>query len=261
MKITSLILLASTFSTIGFNASAQVTVSSFEKSLPAPDISEAKENSLTPQTLDANSLADKLEAAGWDVQRDKHGNLIITRSTYADAEASVEAANSSPWQDIENQLQQSGWSTRQDVDGSLILFPPAAPVFATADTTTATTAVPADSFESMQQKLRDSGWQVTNAADGSVLLYPPELKTSSKPRPCPGIPQTADIPMPVDSWQKAHSIAINWLENQTGFPASIGRIRKILNIYIVSVVAKQAPHTLLQQIAIRSSDGAIIVLN
>jgi len=249
MKNVSATLLAATLAVFCGSINAQVTVSSFEKTLENPEV----ENS-TVQTLDTADLTRKLEAAGWHVLQEENGNLIVTRNSRV---RNSVTSGTNPWQDIERQLQETGWTTRRDADGSLVLIPPAKPTTAAPVVQTGQTG----SFEDMQQKLREAGWEVTNTADGSILLYPPSSKVTNKPRACPGTPQTAHVTLPVDSWQKAHSIATNWLNHQSGFNATVGKIRKILNVYIISIVADRTPHTLIQQIAIRNTDGAVIVLN
>ena len=249
MKKLSATLLATTLAVFWGSINAQVTVSSFEKTLETPQTDAS-----TDQKLDTADLTRKLEAAGWHVLEEENGNLIVTRKAGDKNDA---ASGAKQWQDIEQQLQETGWTTRRDADGSLILIPPAIPAPEAPAAKTGQTG----SFEDMQQKLRDAGWEVTNTADGSILLYPPASKVTNKPRACPGLPQTAGVSLPVDSWQKAHSIATDWLNHQSGYNATVGKIRKILNVYIVSIVADRTPHTLIQQIAIRNSDGAVIVLN
>ncbi len=254
MKKISAILLTMTLSTLSAGIGAQVTVSSFENTLAAPDTSEQTGTDTSINALDTTKLVDKLEAAGWKVRQESNGSLIIMH----DGGTAAAASRENRWKEIEQQLRKSGWKTLQDADGSLILIPPEKPIVTAPKAEKSDTE---ESFQSMQQKLRDAGWQVTNTADGSILLYPPEQTPTNKPRACPGIPQTAGVTLPVNSWQKAHDIAVSWLKGQSGYHASVGRIRKILNIYIVSIVADRTPHTLLQQIAIRNHDGAVIVLN
>ena len=85
--------------------------------------------------------------------------------------------------------------------------------------------------------------------------------TGGKPSPVVGTPPQLEIALPVNSWQEAYDISSAWLASQSEFDATVGRIRKILRVYVVSIVTAEEPYTLLQQIAIRTSDGAVIVLN
>ncbi|WP_293886009.1 hypothetical protein [Thiolapillus sp.] len=74
MKKLSATLLATTLAVFWGSINAQVTVSSFEKTLETPQT-----NASTDQKLDTADLTRKLEAAGWHVLEEENGNLIVTR--------------------------------------------------------------------------------------------------------------------------------------------------------------------------------------
>ncbi len=254
MNKTSVILLTATLILFCENINARATLSSYEKSL-----NTSKEKTATVQTLNTKDLSRKLKATGWHVTEAENGNLIINRSdTNPSNISSIYGADK--WQEIEQQLQQTGWITRRDPDGSLILVPPPPHLPEAAEVKNEQIAK-ANNFQDLQRKLREAGWKVSNTTDGNILLYPPTATSFDKPTACPGIPQTAGVSVPVNTWQKAHQIAVAWLHQQPGYHAMVGKIRKVLNIYIISIVNNQMPHKLIQQIAIRNTDGAIIVLN
>ncbi len=256
MKRKIWLLMATTVSLVfGSSLYAQTTVSDYERSLTE----EAPPSGLEKtKNLDLDQLSQRLQAAGWRVDRDAQGNLVARRRE----QTASHKSDSSAWADVEQQLQQTGWTTRRDADGSLILAPPATQNDAVVETDEAS-GDSMGSFDQIQDKLRAAGWKVNKTADGNLLLYPPDRvkSTDSKPLACAGTPLPADIELPVDSWAKANAIAHAWLLQQTGFNAAVGKIRKVLNVHIVSIVADRPPYKLIQQIAIRKNDGAVIVLN
>jgi hypothetical protein len=71
----------------------------------------------------------------------------------------------------------------------------------------------------------------------------------------------ANFELPIDDWAEANSIANAWLKSADNKTLAIGKIRKILRVYLVSIVTNEAPFVLQHQIAIRQSDGHVIVLN
>ncbi len=180
------------------------------------------------------------------------------------------------WQQFQQTLQQAGWFTEVEADGSLRLEPPqtvASPQQKAAKSRhkltpeSKSSSNKDNSFLTKQQQLelQESGWLVTKNQDGSVLLYPPEKTDpgidAGKSPACPGTVTGIKLSLPVNTWKEAHDIAKDWLNNQAVTNAVVGKIRKILDIYLVSIVSDTAPHSLKQQIAIRNSDGAVIVLN
>ena len=209
------------------------------------------------------ALEQALEETGWSVHRDINGDLILAPGAPpASTVNGVTAADQ--WPHLAEKLRSAGWQVDNETDGSLRLVPPATnqktevagPVQATESSATSSD----QSDKSMQQKLRDTGWNVSQARDGSLLLYPPESK-GAKPLPCPGNLTSVHVPLPVDNWHEAYDIAWTWLSVQQPFSAAVGKIRKIFDVHLVSIVSSSPPHQLIQQIAIRNSDGAVIVLN
>jgi len=213
------------------------------------------------------SLEQALKETGWSVQQNAEGSLILSFQESSDPAQNGSASATDHWPQLQSKLQDAGWQVEREADGSLRLTPPETEVATKENTVTQDTVTHTKktdekkSFQDIQQDLRDTGWGVTNSPDGSILLYPPDKPDLEKPQPCPGTALTLNIALPVDNWGEAHDIAQDWLSNQSPFNAAVGKIRKILDIYLVSIVADAAPFNLIQQIAIRSSDGTVIVLN
>lgn len=246
-----------------------------------------------PERDSMESLRERLEAGGWDVRRDENGSLIVTRnadraaeapppSSFLDTEARSrlnkagwrleEATDGSlvlippagktdknrktdPMEDFRQELQAAGWNTQRTEEGSLLLYPS---LPATNKKTNKNSF--AVMTEQSLKRLRDAGWTVHQGVEGELLLYPPDKK-QSEIAVCPGVKTTAQVSLPVDHWKEAASIARSWLETQPFENLTVGRIRKVLRVHLVSIVNDTKPHRLRHQIAIRNRDGAVIVLD
>lgn len=214
-----------------------------------------------PANINMKKLAKELEASGWKVRREADGTLVLEPR-----EPEISQGTTPPrkdrWLEIQQKLQRAGWSAEREADGSLRLKPPVTAARVEPDVAVTDSEPGNESlFSGMQGRLRDSGWRVTHATDGSILLYPPGKPKSDKARPCPGSAPAVEVTLPVDNWQEAYDIARGWLDNQSISHASVGKIRKILNIYLISIVSSEAPYSLIQQVAIRNSEGTVMVLN
>ena len=213
------------------------------------------------------SLEQALKETGWSVQQNAEGSLILSFQESSDPAQNGSASATDQWPQLQSKVQDAGWQVEREADGSLRLTPPETEVATKENTVTQDTVTHTKetdekgSFQGIQQDLRDAGWGITNSPDAASCFTRPTSLIWKNPEPCPGAALTLDIALPVDNWGEAHDIAQAWLGNQSPFNATVGKIRKILDIYLVSIVADAAPFNLIQQIAIRSSDGTVIVLN
>ncbi len=205
--------------------------------------------------LPLSGLEQALKDTGWSVQQEPDGSLILIPGDTTKNSSKGESTLADGGFEMQRELQAAGWKVNREADGTLVLFPQV--------TSASQQAQPITSMldARMQQQLQQAGWGITENSDGSVLLYPPEQSRSSLPLASSGTVPSIPLSLPVDNWQEAYAISQSWLDRQTPYQATVGKIRKVLRIYLVSIVSENAPHTLLQQIAIRSSDGAVIVLN
>jgi hypothetical protein len=73
--------------------------------------------------------------------------------------------------------------------------------------------------------------------------------------------QSGEIVLPVDEWSEARRIAQAWLDVQGTEASAVGKIRKVLRVYLVSIVEAKAPYGLRHQIAIRTRDGKVVPLD
>ena len=205
----------------------------------------------------------RLGEAGWTISQAADGSLLLfpPRSQPAPGSspthqpgAGQEDTENRPLESLKAKLEAAGWRTRYTQDGSLLLFPAAPEPASQADTGEA----PLD--EALQKRLKEAGWTVRKEKDGSLLLFPPRLRAALL-QPCPGVRTLTNVPLPLADADAARAVATAWLE-ASGLPnAAVGRIRKVLRIHLVSIVAREQPHRLLHQLAIRNRDGHVILLD
>lgn len=222
-------------------------------------------------SIDLHALGNKLEAAGWKIERKADGNLELYPREAAKKEATTtrkEKPAPSPadkrWDQMQQQLNAAGWKVSREDDGSMVLIPPGELVQAAAPEEKAAPEKQADSMQTMQEKLREGGWQVTENSDGSILFYPPKQQPGEKGtiRPARGFAPPADFKLPVSSWSQARALTLKWLKQQSPGNLKVGKIREIYEVYLVSIISGARPnHRLGHQIAIRRSDGHIIILS
>jgi hypothetical protein len=206
-----------------------------------------------------------LERAGWEVQRSNDGSLILRPSPGPGPETpsapATPLAESDP--DRWAPLRDAGWRVEIGEDGSTFLYPPAKEPAAEAPIA----QKPAPSTEpDVKRLMAERGWRVERLPDGSVILRPQVRKTAPAevvPAPgyVPGVIRDAVVTPPVDQWAEARRIAYDWLAVFGNDTMTVGRIRKILRVYLVSVVEKAPPHRLVHQLAINAADGRVVLLN
>lgn len=257
------------------NVNALDSVSSYEKSLIENAESKLKVNSnnLNQDNYDLNQLANELKKRGWKIDKENDGTLVLRPKELLKSEKSSEKTTNNetreidPWQQIQKKFSQAGWLIEQDTDGSTFLYPKRKSTSSTEDRElnkiNETINIEKNHFLStdIQKQLKETGWNMTNNPDGSLSLYPPKKIPSDTPKPCSGTTTMVNIELPVNSWQEAHDIAQAWLQDHSINNAAVGKIRKIINVYIISIVANKSPYTLQHQVAVRSHDGAVILLN
>lgn len=237
------------------------TVSSYEQSRLAQDkpVSDANYN--------LEQLSVELEKRGWKVAKEKDGSMILKPQMPTKKNMGKTSSSGDQWQQVKEKFNNAGWDVVRDNDGSIRLYSQAEtskPENTEAAVTTANTAISLkkDNLLSadMQTQLETMGWGISKSSDGSLSLYPPAKKKIS-PEPCHGTIGTINIDLPVNTWQEAHDIASQWVQANSISNDSVGKIRKIVNIYIISIVSATPPHALLHQVALRTDNGAVILLN
>lgn len=134
-------------------------------------------------------------------------------------------------------------------------------------------------FNIVEKMPADTLWQIKRSEGDGILLYPvlPNKNTNQNKeiamqeqainfKDSDGRVQIkgSDIELPIDSWEKAHQAAQYWLqqvENKAGNQGLlVGKIRKILRVYIISIVEDKKPFNLVYQVAVVGHNGDIIRL-
>ncbi len=214
-----------------------------DRSTPAPGSTPAMDR-----------LADALTQRGWRVSRDADGNLILQKPL---TKPKAPSAHTPVDEESLDRLRDRGWKVERDDEGNLRLYPPVPEKEHPPTVINGGSEAALD--QGMKDHLRQAGWTIEEEADGALWLYPPD--TTTRIHPCPGETPTAAVELPVDSWSKAHSLARAWVKKHQLTNVTVGRIRKILRIYLVSLVTLSSPHRLVHQLAIRSKDGHLILLD
>ncbi len=237
-----------------------------------------------------SALDQAFHKAGWDAEwlADGSVNLRPTptpadapvdslRPTPALADAPGDSAAQSPAANGEQQkwdrLRAMGWRVEKSPDGSTLLYPPGedGPAQKPSQARAATGAPATAPQPKLEDLLRARNWRVERAKDGSLLLYPQARKEggewsgAAKVEPCPGVVPTpandVNIELPVDQWAEAKLIAQAWIDRFGGPGLAVGKIRKVLRVYVVSVVETAPPFRLRHQIVVNAQDARTIVLN
>ena len=206
---------------------------------------------------DLATLQARLEERGWRVERDADGSLLLYPKDGGDATA--DGVRVAPLDDVRALLLASGWTVEKKEGGDLLLYPgasPGAPVAQTQDK-----RVRQDDLAAVRKAVEQSGWQTERRPDGSLVLYPRGAAGAppQSPATVPTLAEQVGVKLPVDTWREAQRIAGRWVQQQQR-RLTVGRIRKVNWIYLVSIVDSKPPYRLRNQLVIRSQDGRVIPL-
>lgn len=236
----------------------------------------------------ADSLRQALEQQGWQSQEEADGSLVFQPPSTSEPE--VADVTPPPSSDLETLLRNQGWQVQTADDGGLIVeLPmmepeaPEQPQPPEAAEVSSKEVAPTPPREDSPPSAPDTGgtiltpaqaeqqgglrhWHMETEPDGSVVLRPRSTDVETAPTasltPCPGTDLSIPgMELPVDNYSEAHALAAAWLERAGVESAVVGRIRKILKVYIISIVKSDPPHLLLHQIAVRASDGHVLMLH
>jgi len=232
---------------------------------PAEPVVQGDDDRIVTSNFDQMKLI--LEERGWKVERDESGSLLLYPSqqrpvTVAQVVA-AESREDDRFNDLQVLLRASGWQVDRDESGHLLLQPGSPEV--TTEAKQATVYGEISQLVKASDALAAAGWKVREKVDGSLLLFPQDARTVARvenPRSAGSSDpvSTGQVTLPVDSWKEARDIAGHWLEQQAQETYTLGRIRKINWVYLVSIVDMSPPHNLINQIAIRSQDGRVVPL-
>lgn len=203
---------------------------------------------------DLQRLQADLERKGWQVERDRDGSLLLYPGGRGSNATGSEPA--APLDDIRALLAASGWVVEKREGGDLLLYPgspssPTAPPPAAAE-------VGQTDLDAVEKAVEQAGWRAERKEDGSLILYP-RSAASTTVRAAEQDPVSAGrVTLPIDSWKEARLVGLHWLRLQQDDTLTLGRIRKVNWIYLISIVDKSPPYRLRNQLAIRSQDGRVV---
>ncbi|MCU7916818.1 MAG: hypothetical protein KZQ95_00485 [Candidatus Thiodiazotropha sp. (ex Epidulcina cf. delphinae)] len=215
----------------------------------------------------SDSLRQSLQAQGWQEYLATDGSVIYRQA--APRSGIVNQPDSTVDQgrrQLGEALEDHGWQAVWQADGSLILKPQVSQRDPAAEDRPA-------AAQSQAERIADlpgfEYWRVERDEDGSVRFHPlasspaGEAVTADQAilGSCDGfVVQSAQVSLPVDLWPEVNALARQWLTMSGLQGLQVGKVRKILRIYLVSLVRDTAPYQLAHQLAIRASDGRVMLL-
>ena len=165
-------------------------------------------------------------------------------------------------------LEQRGWRVRQDASGNTLLIPDKGAAPSGSGGTTPAAGPAGRSMADFRRTAEAAGWRIESTADGSLMMYPPgssAAPTAATPSPdggCLGTvaPSVADgsIGLPISDGASARRLAREWLVEQRATGSTVGRLRQINRIYVVSIVDDRPPFQLRNQLIIRADNGHLL---
>lgn len=185
--------------------------------------------------------------------------------------------------DIHEMLRERGWRILTDMDGNTLLTPmhPAAtePVASASKARVRRAEPEANPIDQppagepttrFRQVLEEKGWTVLMNSDGSMMVYPaaanlqaPPIREATDTTPsgyCEGITLIAEeVQLPVNFEEKAQLLSTAWIANFGRADYAVGKARKVNQLFVVSIVDSEPPHTLHNQLVVREN-GTIIAL-
>ncbi|MBL3528863.1 MAG: hypothetical protein JMN27_14960 [gamma proteobacterium endosymbiont of Lamellibrachia anaximandri] len=214
-----------------------------------------------------DSLKRSLKAQGWQEDQQEDGSVIYRQTpVQSESENTPLGTDGQQREQFGKALDGRGWQADWDPDGSLILRPQRSAAVQAVGTHPA----PTDSETDLIPDLPGfKYWRIEKGEDGAMLFHPlpkppgTEVTTSNQTavERCEGYQfDTARVSLPVDQWPEANELAQKWLERSGLHGLLVGKIRKILRIYLVSLVDDTSPYALKHQLAIRASDGHVMLL-
>ena len=169
---------------------------------------------------------------------------------------------------LEAALKRHGWRVEYDSEGSLLLFPPVPdPVSEPVDPPPAEVGetIDATDLDALQAAAAERGWGHRREEDGSLVLVPPGRSSESADAPSCQIGMVRvsgaeEVPLPVDTADKAGRLAEFWLQESGVDSLAIGRIRQVNRLFLVSMVEDEQPFFLHTQLVIRADDGCLFAV-
>ena len=224
----------------------------------APESAAAENPSaVAPGAADLHQLQALLGPANWRVAQDSAGNIFLFPSPRGNDALAIsrDAASAVP---------------RQTVVKPRPAPPAADPHRAREPGAAGPTVI---GFEDVRALLAARGWKLETDPAGNWLLTPqgePNPQSASPAaakdaraevsgRP-PGLGPSGTVTQPVHRQADAVARAEQWLARAGKTGLAVGAVRRIHQVFLVSIVGESPPHRLQNQLAIRVEDGLVVPL-
>ncbi|MES9833252.1 MAG: hypothetical protein ABW139_13535 [Candidatus Thiodiazotropha sp. DIVDIV] len=214
----------------------------------------------------SDSLQKSLQSQGWHEQRTTDGSVIYRQPGSTSTRDNIQSPPSNLQKNqLGDALKYRGWDANWDSDGSLILKPQV-DIGDTKLTEDKSTTQPQNDL--IPNLPGFEYWRIEKDPDGSLRFHPiekaPNSFSNTQQDPsvsCEWAKLSLDnVSLPIDQWTEVNQLSKAWL-NASGIQGvQVGKVRKVLRIYLVSLVEKTAPYRLVHQLAVRASDGGIVLL-
>ncbi len=217
----------------------------------------------------ADSLQQSLKAQGWHESKTEDGSVIYRQTPTVSPPIRKPAIPMFDRKALGQALKGRGWQADWQDDGSLVLRPKVKKNVTktekpSADTVTQETVLPdMSAFEY---------WRVVKSDDGAMMFYPvTEQEAVNKTAAIndrhdqceePKI-DSQNIVLPVDQWEEVYQVAQHWLTESGMIGLVVGQSRPIRRFewfHLVNLVSEHPPYYPHYQIAIRVSDGKVVLL-
>ncbi len=223
------------------------------------------------------------------------GLLILALTAYAPGARNEEAADvaapptstSGDFEGLRGLLESRGWKVERTSDGSTLLIP----VRETAEAQNQMLPVQpdlttVDGIDRLRNALEARSWRVERGAGGSLLLIPAtrpaaqepatvapltpilpaathsRVPSTSKTADCArkhqDISVTAGVELPVNTRKEAWQISVNWLWESGYRELTVGNIRDINWIYLVTIIDPRPPYTPRNELIINKRTGRLL---
>ena len=216
-----------------------------------------------------DSLRQSLLSQGWQEYQASDGSVIYRQpSSRAATDNSSVAATPSKLRQFGDALGGRGWHVEWDQEGSLVLRPQRPEASASdqkAESAAGVQETPLPDLTGFDY------WRIERDSDGALLFHP----LPKSPVNDPVSPGEAEAPagacvghqfpidpaaLPVETWSAVQGLAQSWVDAYGREGLQVGRIRHIQRVYLVSLVDSTPPYRLEHQLAIRQSDGRVMLL-
>ena len=217
-------------------------------------------------------LQELLRQRGWVIRESAAGTTLqLLLDPPAAASTHPQDAAGSRAQDVYRLLEERGWRVRQDASGNTLLIPVSGTSSPLSHSATVTSGTGGESMADFRSAVESTGWRVESAADGSLMMYPPGSKAvqdadsrraTSANGGCPGTmtPSVAkgSVALPISDDSVVRRLVREWLAEHHPTGHTVGRLRRINRLYVVSIVDDAPPFELRNQLIVRADNGRII---